>query len=170
MTVKGVSVNIIGVYQVKLSEYAEVDGSLVRDGKAVRLVAQHFLDAPEEEIDNSICQTMEGHQRAILRTLSEEEFCRDRCAFSESVQRVATEDMSNMGPEIAPSTLSRISRASEGYLEALAVMKTQIVKRDTEVAKAKNTAEAAKLSADYDLEATVEIDKAEKVESRHGVS
>ncbi|KAJ8901256.1 hypothetical protein NDN08_007105 [Rhodosorus marinus] len=171
MTVKGVSVNIIGVCQVKVSGYSEVDGSLVRDENAIRLAAQHFLGATDDEIDNSIRQTMEGHQRAILGSLSVEEVYRDRRAFSESVKRVATTDMRNMGLEIVSYTISHI-RDSEGYLEALGVMQTQVVKREAQVAKAKNTAEAAKLSADYDLQATVEIDKAEKrkAESRRSVS
>eukprot|EP00189_Rhodosorus_marinus_P002717 CAMPEP_0113966034 /NCGR_PEP_ID=MMETSP0011_2-20120614/8097_1 /TAXON_ID=101924 /ORGANISM="Rhodosorus marinus" /LENGTH=415 /DNA_ID=CAMNT_0000978655 /DNA_START=248 /DNA_END=1495 /DNA_ORIENTATION=+ /assembly_acc=CAM_ASM_000156 len=171
MTVKGVSVNIIGVCQVKVSGFSEVDGSLVRDVNAIRLAAQHFLGATDEEIDNSIRQTMEGHQRAILGTLSVEEVYRDRRAFSESVKRVATEDMRNMGLEIVSYTISHI-RDSEGYLEALGVMQTQLVKRDAEVAKAKNRAEAAKLSADYDLQASVEIDRVEKkkAESKRSVN
>jgi len=161
MTAKGVAINVQGVCQVKVSGYTEVGGELQRDVNAIRLAAQHFLGASDEEIDGAIRQTMEGHQRAILGTLSVEEVYRDRQAFSESVKKVATQDMRNMGLEIVSYTISSVTD-TEGYLDSLGINQTEAVKRDAEIGRAKNKAEASTMSAQHDLEAAIKINEAVK--------
>ena len=80
-------------------------------------------------------QTVEGHLRAIIGTLTVEEIYRNRDQFAASVQEVAVSDMANMGLEIVSFTLKDI-RDSHGYLEALGKPKTAEVKRDALIAQA----------------------------------
>eukprot|EP00188_Purpureofilum_apyrenoidigerum_P006188 Plantae.Rhodophyta-Purpureofilum_apyrenoidigerum.ctg916.p1 GENE.Plantae.Rhodophyta-Purpureofilum_apyrenoidigerum.ctg916~~Plantae.Rhodophyta-Purpureofilum_apyrenoidigerum.ctg916.p1 ORF type:complete len:477 (-),score=99.72 Plantae.Rhodophyta-Purpureofilum_apyrenoidigerum.ctg916:183-1613(-) len=170
MTSKGVAINVQGVCQVKVSGYTEVNGELQRDINAIRLAAQHFLGAEDAEIDEAIRQTMEGHQRAILGTLTVEEVYRDRQAFSETVKQVATADMRNMGLEIVSYTISSITDL-EGYLDALGIHQTEAVKREAEISRARNKAEAATMAAQHDLEAAIKINEAlrRKAESNREV-
>ena len=68
-------------------------------------------------------QTMEGHQRAILGTLTVEEIYQDRDSFAKLVLEVATPDMANMGLEIVSFTIRDI-QDDQGYLEALGVARS----------------------------------------------
>ncbi len=80
-------------------------------------------------------QTLEGHLRAIVGTLTVEEIYKDRDAFAAKVQEVAAGDMANMGLSIDSFTLRDI-QDEEGYLEALGRPRIAQVKRDAVIAEA----------------------------------
>lgn len=164
MTAMGVALNVTGVCQVKVSGFKEENGELIRDMNAIRLAAQHFLGKSDAEIEDAMRQTMEGHQRAILGTLTVEEVYKDRMAFSERVREVAAADVRNMGMEIVSYTISSLTDG-EGYLDALGVAQNAAVKRDAAIGRARGQAEAATMSAKYDLDATVKINDAKKLKA-----
>ncbi len=124
-TVQGVPVTVDGVAQVK------VRGSDVAIGTA----AEQFLSKSTGEIKNVALQTLEGHLRAILGTLTVEEVYRDRDAFAQKVQEVAAGDLANMGLTIISFTIRDI-RDEEGYLDSLGKARTAEVKRDAAVGEA----------------------------------
>ena len=136
-TKAGVSLSVDGVAQVKVGRAEE----------ALRTAAQQFLGKPRAEIGRVALQTMEGHQRAILGTLTVEEIYQDRDSFAKLVLEVASPDMANMGLEIVSFTIRDI-QDDQGYLEALGVARTSEVKRDAEIGMAEAERDAAIRRAD----------------------
>ncbi|PYS93659.1 MAG: flotillin, partial [Acidobacteria bacterium] len=135
-TKPGVPIVVDGVAQVKIKG----------DEASVRTAAEQFLGKTVEEIKQIALQTVEGHLRAIVGTMSVEEIYRNRDQFASSVQEVAVSDMANMGLQIVSFTLKDI-RDSHGYLEALGKPRTAEVKRDAVIAQAEADRDAAIKSA-----------------------
>jgi flotillin len=106
-TSKGVPVKVDGVAQIK------VKGDDISIGTA----AEQFLGKPVDEVRNIATQTLEGHLRAILGTMTVEEIYQNRDAFASKVQEVAAGDTANMGLTIVSFTIRDI-RDSQGYLDA----------------------------------------------------
>ena len=135
-TKEGVQVSVDGIAQVKVA----------RSEEAVRTAAQQFLSKGRVEVANIALQTMEGHQRAILGTMTVEAIYQDRDAFAQLVREVASTDMANMGLEIVSFTIRNI-QDDEGYLNALGVKRTSEVKRDATIGQAEAERDAAIKSA-----------------------
>lgn len=141
-TKEGVAASVDGVAQVKVA----------RSEEAIRTAAQQFLAKRPEEVGRIALQTMEGHQRAMLGTMTVEEIYQDRDAFARQVREVASTDMANMGLEIVSFTIRDI-RDEQGYLDALGVRRTAEVKRDAAIGQAEAERDAGIRSAGADREA-----------------
>src|SRR6266540_603669 len=124
-TSKGVPVKVDGVAQIKVKG----------DDISIATAAEQFLSKGTDEIKNIAMQTLEGHLRAILGTMTVEEIYQNRDAFASKVQEVAAGDMANMGLGIVSFTIRDI-RDSQGYLEALGKPRIAQVKRDAQIAQA----------------------------------
>ncbi|MBM3334774.1 flotillin family protein [Candidatus Sumerlaeota bacterium] len=135
-TVLGVPVVVDGVAQIKVRG----------DDSAISTAAEQFLGKAETEIHHVAQQTLEGHLRAILGTLTVEEIYKNRDAFAQQVQKVALEDMANMGLQVVSFTIRDI-RDKEGYLDALGKPRTAQVKRDAVIGQAEADRDAAIKSA-----------------------
>jgi len=118
-TDEGVPVTVDGVAQVKVGESDDM----------VRTAAGQFLGKTMQEVKNVALQTLEGHLRAILGTMSVEAIYKQRDEFAQRVQDVAAGDLAGMGMRIVSFTIREI-RDSQGYLEALGKKRTAEVKRD----------------------------------------
>ncbi len=124
-TSKGVPVKVDGVAQIKVKG----------DDISIRTSAEQFLGKATDEIRNIATQTLEGHLRAILGTMTVEEIYQNRDAFAQKVQEVAAGDMANMGLGIVSFTIRDI-RDTQGYLDALGKPRIAQVKRDAQIAQA----------------------------------
>ncbi len=124
-TSKGVPVRVDGVAQIKVKG----------DDISIATAAEQFLSKGREDIKNIATQTLEGHLRAILGTLTVEEIYQNRDAFASKVQEVAAGDMANMGLSIVSFTIRDI-KDNQGYLEALGKPRIAQVKRDAQIAQA----------------------------------
>jgi flotillin len=124
-TSKGVPVKVDGVAQVKVKG----------DDISIATAAEQFLSKNVDDIKNIAMQTLEGHLRAILGTMTVEEIYQNRDAFASRVQEVAAGDMANMGLTIVSFTIRDI-RDSQGYLDALGKPRIAQVKRDATIAQA----------------------------------
>jgi len=124
-TSKGVPVRVDGVAQIKVKG----------DDISIATAAEQFLSKGVDEIKNIATQTLEGHLRAILGTMTVEDIYQNRDAFASKVQEVAAGDMANMGLSIVSFTIRDI-RDSQGYLEALGKPRIAQVKRDAQIAQA----------------------------------
>jgi len=124
-TSKGVPVRVDGVAQVKIKG----------DDISISTAAEQFLSKTTDEIKSVAMQTLEGHLRAILGTMTVEEIYQNRDAFASKVQEVAAGDMANMGLGIVSFTIRDI-RDSQGYLDALGKPRIAQVKRDAQIAQA----------------------------------
>jgi len=131
-TQEGVALSVDGVAQVKVG----------RSEEAIRTAAQQFLGKRPHEVTDIALQTMEGHQRAMLGTMTVEQIYQDRMAFAVQVREMAAPDMANMGMEIVSFTIREI-QDDQGYLEALGVRRTAEVKRDAAIGQANADRDAA---------------------------
>ncbi|MGH8103558.1 MAG: flotillin family protein, partial [bacterium] len=107
-TQMGVPVVVSGVAQVKVKG----------DDISIATAAEQFLNKNRVDMMNIILQTLEGHLRAILGSMTVEEIYRNRDAFAQKVSEVASSDMANMGLTIISFTMKDI-KDNEGYLDAL---------------------------------------------------
>ncbi len=135
-TSQGVPVTVDGVAQVKVGS----------DLNSIKTAAIQFLSKTEEEIRYVAHETLAGHLRAILGTLTVEQLYKDREAFAQKVQEVSGEDMASMGLEIVSFVIKDISDA-EGYLEALGRPRIAQVKRDAAIGEAEAARDATIESA-----------------------
>lgn len=124
-TAPGVPVEVDGVAQIKVKG----------DDISIATAAEQFLSKSRDDLLNIALQTVEGHLRAILGTMTVEDIYRNRDEFAQKVQEVAASDMANMGLQIVSFTLRDI-RDSHGYLEALGKPRMAQIKRDAIVAQA----------------------------------
>ena len=135
-TIQGVPVTVDGVAQIKIRG----------DDVSIATAAEQMLSKSEDQIRHVALQTLEGHLRAILGTMSVEEIYKDRDAFAARVQDVAAGDLSNMGLSIVSFTIKDI-RDEEGYLDALGRKRTAEVKRDAQIGEAEASRDATIASA-----------------------
>src|SRR5580765_6394361 len=124
-TSKGVPVRVDGVSQIKVKG----------DDISISTAAEQFLSKGTDEIKNIATQTLEGHLRAILGTMTVEDIYQNRDAFASKVQEVAAGDMANMGLGIVSFTIRDI-QDNQGYLDALGKPRISQVKRDAQIAQA----------------------------------
>src|SRR2546423_3951757 len=135
-TSKGVPVKVDGVAQIKVKG----------DDISIYTAAEQFLSKATDDIKNVAMQTLEGHLRAILGTMTVEDIYQNRDAFASKVQEVAAGDMANMGLGIVSFTIRDI-RDGQGYLEALGKPRIAQVKRDAQIAQAEADRDAMIRSA-----------------------
>src|SRR5258707_11728724 len=107
-TSKGVPVKVDGVAQIKVKG----------DDISIATAAEQFLSKATDEIKQVAMQTLEGHLRAILGTMTVEEIYQNRDAFASKVQEVAAGDMANMGLSIFSFTIRDILD-TQGYFNDL---------------------------------------------------
>jgi flotillin len=124
-TSKGVPVKVDGVAQIKIKG----------DDVSIATAAEQVLSKTIDEIKSVATQTLEGHLRAILGTMTVEDIYQNRDAFASKVQEVAAGDMANMGLGIVSFTIRDI-RDTQGYLDALGKPRIAQVKRDAVIAQA----------------------------------
>ena len=124
-TVQGVPVSVKAVANVKIKG----------DDESMRAAAERFLGMRPDEFHKLVFQTLEGHLRAILGTLTVEEINNDRQSFAQKLTTEAAGDLEKMGIGLDALTIQEISD-EEGYLDALGQRRTAEVQRDAEIGKA----------------------------------
>jgi flotillin len=135
-TSKGVPVKVDGVAQIKIKG----------DDVSIATASEQVLSKSIDEIKSVATQTLEGHLRAILGTMTVEDIYQNRDAFASKVQEVAAGDMANMGLGIVSFTIRDI-RDAQGYLDALGKPRIAQVKRDATIAQAEADRDALIRSA-----------------------
>src|SRR3990172_2935114 len=140
-TKEGVAVTVEAVANVKIAG----------DDVSLRGASERFLGMTSEQIKGVIFQTLEGHLRAILGTLTVEEINADRQAFAQKMTDEAAVDLKKMGVNIDILTIQQISD-EEGYLDALGKKRTAEVKRDAVIGEALAQRDAMIQSANADQE------------------
>lgn len=124
-TEQGVPVMVDAVSQVKVKG----------DIEAIATAAEQFLGKTEEELKMIATETLEGHLRAILGTMTVEEIYKDRSRFAQEVQEVAATDFAKMGLQIVSFTIKDV-RDKNGYLDALGRPQIAQVRKSAEIAEA----------------------------------
>ncbi|MEZ4522364.1 MAG: SPFH domain-containing protein [Thermomicrobiales bacterium] len=148
--IEGVPVSVNAVANVK------VGGDDFSVGNAI----ERFLGMSTAEIEEVVHQTMEGHLRSILGTLTVEELNTDRQAFAQRMTAESAQDLARMGIIIDVLTIQQISD-TYGYLEALGQKRTAEVKRDAEIGRADADRDARTRAADAQRDASTAEARAE---------
>jgi len=125
-TVQGIPINVKAVAQVK------VEGSM----QAISRASEGFLGVSPEDMQSTIKETLAGHLRGIIGTLSVEELYRDQRRFQDSVRAEAHKDLEEMGFEFKSFVFQAI-QDDEGYLNALGAPKIQEALKNARIATAK---------------------------------
>ena len=134
--ISGAPVCVDGVAQIKVKG----------DDISIATASEQFLSKGTKQIMEIALQTVEGHLRAIVGTLTIEDIYKNRDMFSQKVQEMASGDMANMGLHIVSFTLREI-RDNQGYLEALGKPRIAQVKRDGIIGEAEADRDATIKSA-----------------------
>jgi len=157
-TSEGVPLTVTGVAQCKV----------MPEGELLDTALEQFLGKTSREIEDVILQTLEGHLRAILGTLTVEEIYQDRDRFAQLVREVASPDVGKMGIEILSFTIKDVYDRVE-YLASLGKAQTAAVKRDADIGVAEanrdagiKEAEAEKTHMDAKFEADTKIANSER--------
>jgi flotillin len=135
-TLKGVPISVKAVANVKIKG----------DDISLAAAAERFLGMTHDMIQKVIFQTLEGHLRSILGTLTVEEVNSDRASFAQKLTSEAALDLERMGIGVDVLTIQDISD-EEGYLDALGKKRTAEVKRDGTIGEAEATRDAKIKSA-----------------------
>lgn len=144
-TGQGVPVSVKAVANVKIKG----------DDESLRAASERFLGMKTEEFHRLVFQTLEGHLRAILGTLTVEEINNDRQSFAQKLASEAAGDLEKMGIGLDALTIQEISD-DEGYLDALGKKRTAEVRRDAEIGEAEAT-------RDSKIKASLAMQEGEKV-------
>lgn len=115
-TSQGVPISVTGIAQVKIQGQNE---------DMLLTACEQFLGKSEAEIQHIALVTLEGHQRAIMGSMTVEEIYKDRKKFSKQVFEVASSDLVNMGITVVSYTLKDI-RDEEVSSRGSSVLKVPI--------------------------------------------
>jgi flotillin len=140
-TLQGVPVSVKAVANVKIRG----------DEASLHAAAERFLGMKHDEIQKVIFQTLEGHLRSILGTLTVEEVNSDRQSFAQKLTSEAAVDLEKMGIGVDVLTIQEISD-EEDYLNALGRKRTAEVKRDAVIGEAEATRDSKIKSAEASQE------------------
>eukprot|EP00055_Hartaetosiga_balthica_P013432 m.68827 g.68827 ORF g.68827 m.68827 type:complete len:431 (-) comp8258_c5_seq1:204-1496(-) len=153
-TQHGVSVTVTAVAQVKVMTSVENEMELL--GKAL----EQFLGKTRSEIHDAILQTLEGHLRAILGTLTVEEIYKDREKFAAQVLDTAERDMTKMGLQFVSFTIKDVFDHVD-YLDSLGKEQTAVVVRNAAVGIANADRDAGVQEAIYEKERLEKVNQAQ---------
>ncbi|CAG2164786.1 unnamed protein product [Oppiella nova] len=121
-TAQGVPLSVTGIAQCKIMHEPEF----------LPIAAEQFLGMSIRQIHHVLNETLEGHLRSILGTLTVEAIYRDRDQFAALVREVANPDVGRMGIEIVSFTIQDVYDSVE-YLSSLGKTRTAEVKRDAQM-------------------------------------
>jgi len=131
-TIQGIPINVKAVAQVKVQ--GDIDH--------IRRAAEGFLGMPVGDVQATIQETVAGHLRGIVGTLTVEELYRDQRRFQEKVRDEAHTDLEGMGFEFRSFVFQAI-QDDEGYLNALGQPKIQEALKGARIATANADRDAA---------------------------
>jgi len=140
-TKEGVAITCSGVAQV----------CVMKEPQMLEFAAEQFVGKNQQQLEEIILQTIEGHFRAILGTMTVEEIYNDREGFAKNVRAIAGPDVSKMGIRIISFVIQNITDTVD-YLRSLGVKRAAEVKRDADIGVARSSAEAGVKTAEAERE------------------
>lgn len=124
-TEQGIPINVRAVAQVKIEAKTT----------SIRNAAESFLGMAVEDVRATIQETVAGHLRGIIGTLTVETLYRDQKSFQEKVRSEAQQDLIAMGFEFKSFVFQEI-QDDQGYLDALGQPKIQEALKQARIATA----------------------------------
>lgn len=130
----GIPLHVDAIANIKISSDSRIVGNAI----------ERFLGRDPNEIRRVAKETLEGHLRGTLATLTPEEVNEDRLMFAEALSRESEEDLSKLGLHVDTLKIQHVAD-DMGYLDATGRRAIANVIREAEIAEsnAKRAAEQA---------------------------
>jgi flotillin len=132
----GIPLNVHAIANIKVST----------DHRFVGNAIERFLGKDRTEIARVVKETLEGHLRGVLATMTPEELNDDRLKFSKHLELSAGPDLEKLGLELDVLKIQHV--ADDGnYLESIGRQRIAEILRTAEVAESDATREAEQAEA-----------------------
>lgn len=148
----GIPLTVQAIAMVKIST----------DPRFVGNAVERFLGKPRGYLQQVSRETLEGHLRGVLATLTPEEVNEDRLKFAAKLQEEAEGDFQKLGLHLDTLKLQHIADDAN-YLASIGRAQIATVLRDAEVAESNCKAAADQASAQADAAGNVAREKAQQV-------
>jgi flotillin len=146
-----VPIAVTGAYSeggIPLTVHAIANIKVSTDRRFVGNAIERFLGKDRVEIARVVKETLEGHLRGVLATLTPEELNEDRLKFARQLESSAGPDLEKLGLELDVLKIQHVSD-DRNYLESIGRQRIAEILRTAEVAEsdASRTAEQAEAAA-----------------------
>ena len=157
----GIPLNVHAIANVKVSKDPRIIGNAI----------ERFLGRDPAEIKRVAKETLEGHLRGVLATLTPEEVNEDRLKFAGALMEESHEDFDRLGLHLDTLKIQNVSDDAN-YLNSIGRKQIAIVHRNAEVAEATNLSDAEQAEASCRREGEVANENAasEIVQAVNGVA
>ena len=146
----GIPLDVHAVANIKVSSDPEIIGNAI----------ERFLGQETREIQRVGKETLEGHLRGVLATLTPEEVNEDRLKFAKALMDEADHDFDKLGLHLDILKIQNVSD-STNYLESIGRKRIAEVIRDAEIAESNALASSKEAEALYKQEAEVASETAQ---------
>ena len=137
-----IGVNIDAVAKVRV----------MSEGEGVKLAMKNFLNMKEQQIADSLVDSLQGNMREIIGTITLKDLCNDRKKFGDEVQQKAQEDMKRLGIEIISCNVQHVTDEKD-LINALGQDNMAKIQKDASIAKAQADRDVAIAQAQAQKEA-----------------
>ncbi|HTR51538.1 MAG TPA: SPFH domain-containing protein [Kofleriaceae bacterium] len=132
----GIPLNVHAIANVKVSTDRRVVGNAI----------ERFLGKDRMEIARVAKETLEGHLRGVLATMTPEELNQDRLKFAHHLEESAGPDLEKLGLELDVLKIQHVTDDGN-YLESIGRQRIAEILRTAEVAESDATREAEQAEA-----------------------
>ncbi len=132
----GIPLNVHAIANIKVST----------DRRFVGNAIERFLGKGRQEIARVVKETLEGHLRGVLATMTPEELNQDRLKFARQLEASAKPDLEKLGLELDVLKIQHIAD-DRNYLESIGRQRIAEILRTAEVAESDATREAEQSEA-----------------------
>lgn len=146
----GIPLDVHAVANIKVSSDPQIIGNAI----------ERFLGQDPKEIQRVGKETLEGHLRGVLATLTPEEVNEDRLKFATALMEEADSDFDKLGLHLDTLKIQNVTD-STNYLESIGRRRIAEVIRDAEIAESTAKAESKEMESQYKQEATVAMETAQ---------
>ena len=147
---------------IPLDVHAVANIKVSSDSKIINNAIERFLGQDPKEIQRVGKETLEGHLRGVLATLTPEEVNEDRLKFAQALMDEADTDFDKLGLHLDTLKIQNVTD-STNYLESIGRRRIAEVIRDAEIAESTAKAEAKEMESQYKQEAKVAMETAQTI-------
>ena len=144
-----VPIAVAGAYSeggIPLNVHAIANIKVSTDQRFIGNAIERFLGKDRNEIARVVKETLEGHLRGVLATMTPEELNQDRLKFARHLEQSAGPDLEKLGLELDVLKIQHV--ADDGnYLESIGRQRIAEILRTAEVAESDATREAEQAEA-----------------------
>jgi flotillin len=157
-----VNINVVGAYSqggIALNVHAVANVKVSSQPVALKNAIERFLGRDPEEIRRVAKETLEGHLRGVLATLTPEEVNEDRLKFANALVEEAEADFLKLGLTLDSLKILNVSDEVR-YLDSIGRQQIAAVIRDAEIAETTAVSDAKQVEASAHQRGEVAVQQA----------